>query len=826
MSNTPFYTKTETDYKIQGAKSQSYLGIATTTTTPPSTGASWYKVTKAGTYTNFKDSNGGSIQISETDLDGNLVNLEVTAGITEKVIIPLPKNTTDEIKNTDLGISSKGVLYNELQEKTFLKPFNFSQINAHEIKAISTIKELKIKGYEGELNLVLVKSGNAITNFNLNNGSDLFIVLTNSIVSNENGIIKYKHSQNYQNSIIYVEATLNINNISDFVYSFDTNGNPNLRFIATNEINAVPERQSVNAIFSLKGDGKNEPILKDQTMYLKFSISEPIILGSVSVNVNKIPTENPAWIECGIFPPDNGYGTAPRITSSDQIQVTKTGILRLPLEHKLLEVGEYVIAFKTNSDCFDTVSDVNSFRGYDGAGVMPKVALHLDYPSSDKYGKFPAFSLHEYKKTKNVHFPADWRLKYEPENTYIGNEDMNPNLLFYWHSEGLAGTKTIRLASSIDGGKTKTFLHTNNIPEDFEAVNGSVMNAVSIFKYGKRIVYVNCKLAKIFKFEVENNIATWSEITPSTKSSTVSALPVASYAPLVVFKNYLYWGEYQDPDRPRIHKMNIDTNVWSVSIEKPLSGATGARHVHFLYKSPIDLNVLWAVWGDASSGGGQGLSRLEKKGANDANPDNWVQWTTGIHDANGTTLPYPTAILEVFGLGIIGAGDQPPTHLIWANNNGNAGKNLFMPLNFKDESAPNTETVHWLAIDDEKTIYYMSVEANPYMSLYASPFPYTEKFRISKYWQQALAGVANYSNGIITMGQFSFPKISFRNFAENNSISKIPYVGNADSANIVSVVNKLIENLQKSNLLQTFDEQGNDKSVSFWVSGNQFENFN
>lgn len=57
--------------------------------------------------------------------------------------------------------------------------------------------------------------------------------------------------------------------------------------------------------------------------------------------------------------------------------------------------------------------------------------------------------------------------------------------------------------------------------------------------------------------------------------------------------------------------MNLSNDVWSVSIEKPRSGVNGARHVHFLYNSPINTNVLWAVWGDASNGGGQGLSRLE-----------------------------------------------------------------------------------------------------------------------------------------------------------------------------------------------------------------------
>lgn len=742
-----------------------------------------------------------------------------------KVENELPKEDAIEIiKKVTTPFSSKGVLFDKLANSNYLQEFDYNEINDLESKVILSIKNLKISGYNGELKMTLIKSGNTITEFKLDNGNDLFITLTNSLHSVDNNVFKYKHSQNYQNKIICIDALIDASG-GDFVYSFDNIHNPNLKIVETGDILIVPEKSIVNSIFELKGE-KNElgPIFN--TMYLKFQISEPIILGSISVNVNRIPLENPAWIECGIFPPDNGFGTAKRIASSDQIQVSNIGILRLPLEHKVLEAGEYAIAFKTNTNCFDMALNINSFRGYDSMGPMPNIALNLSYPSSDKYGKFIAFSLHEYKKTKNIYYPVNWHLNYEPENIFLGTEDENPDLLFYYHYEGMAGQRTIRLSQSNDGGITKVFLHTNNIPEDFETIYGMAKNAVSIFKNNKRIVFVNFHLGKIVKFEISNNIATWTEITPTNKSISTTSHPVTSYAPLVIFKNFLYWGEYQDPATPRIHKMNLDTGVWSISIEKPTSGPNGARHVHFLYKSPINPNVLWAVWGDASNGGGQGLNRLEMAGSNSSSSDSWTQWTTGVHDSNKTTLPYPTGIIEVFGIGIIGAGDQPPAHLIKCNNIGNAGSNMFYPINFKDESAPITETVHWLTIDDDKTIYYMTVESSPYMSVYACPYPYNEKYRISKYWQQALAGVANYSKGIITMGQHSFPKVKFRNISENNSISKVPYVENATSENAVTVLNKLLENLQKSNLMQSGHEQGADKNQSNWVGGNQFENFN
>ena len=72
MGLSTTYTKTETDYKVQEAKSQAYLGIATTTTTPPIEGVYWYRVMTAGTYTNFL-SGGNPIVVTQAELDNNFV---------------------------------------------------------------------------------------------------------------------------------------------------------------------------------------------------------------------------------------------------------------------------------------------------------------------------------------------------------------------------------------------------------------------------------------------------------------------------------------------------------------------------------------------------------------------------------------------------------------------------------------------------------------------------------------------------------------------------------------------------------------------------------
>lgn len=78
------------------AMQSAYLGIATTTTTPPATGAYWYRVDTAGTYTNFKDSSNAAIVVSAGDLNGNDVTIEVKDNVATKRVkaIPTPPLTT------------------------------------------------------------------------------------------------------------------------------------------------------------------------------------------------------------------------------------------------------------------------------------------------------------------------------------------------------------------------------------------------------------------------------------------------------------------------------------------------------------------------------------------------------------------------------------------------------------------------------------------------------------------------------------------------------------------------------------------------------------
>ena len=76
---------TANEQRMRDIATSGYLGIATTTTTPPATGAYWYRVTEPGTYTNFKDSGGASIIVNTSDFEDALSIYDVTIEVKDNV---------------------------------------------------------------------------------------------------------------------------------------------------------------------------------------------------------------------------------------------------------------------------------------------------------------------------------------------------------------------------------------------------------------------------------------------------------------------------------------------------------------------------------------------------------------------------------------------------------------------------------------------------------------------------------------------------------------------------------------------------------------------
>ena len=843
VSNASVFTKDEIDSKFAGKANKSNT-------------LSGYGIqdayTKSDVDTRIGSVSGGYFKAFETlkqlnDATGMVV------GQVAKVMNDVNVNLNGDYHYTDNGWVKGYDNYDFLNSDTYkrqqayetIKPYinppvDFNNLTSVEKRVFDFVKNIEVHSQTPvDLSFAIIYSNSALTTLNIGDGTNILPLLNdfaNVKTISDNGKVKtIAFTMNTANkATVSGKITFDYSpkSYSSFAYNLSA-VNPNLKLrtktvqLPTLTSNAEVIKQ--RGLYELVAHGTGT--LLQNSLYMTFFVDSPFILDSVSVEVVNLPSVQPSWIECTIYPPDNGYGTAERISSSDQIPIYQKGTMRLPLERKVMQKGRYTIGFKTNApSAFAINYGLGVFaRGYDATNTpMPKNAPNLSI--MDKYGFFPSFALHEHKPIQQPVFPAKWALEYKPELLMFYSDG---NTIYYIFAEGLTGSKTIYIATSTDGGNTIT-KYGVNITEQQYALFSSTMHGIVRYVNDTLVVYLAQGDGRIVKGVLTQTSNSFTDISPPNRSTN----DLHSYAPLVIWKGFLWWGEYGNPEAPKIHKMDLGTEQWYVSIQKPLSGATGARHVHFLYASPYDKDVLWANWGDASNGGGQGLNKLTITDAK-ASPsaDNWVQWSTGVHDDVKTTLPYPTGLLEIYEpangkigsneIVMIGAGDQPPTHLIVAKTKSElAGKALFYPLNFKRESAPKTETCHWLTIDDEKTIYYMVVESNPQMSIYASPYPYTDTYQISKYWQQALAGAIYYAGGYIHTRNYRFPKIRFKNALDNADISKVPHVADATTDSLLTRFNELLQNLRGSGVMQYPTERSSDKNQSAWFDSNgKFENF-
>ena len=144
MGLSTTYTKTETDFLIQQRITTAYLGIATTTTTPPATGAYWYRVDAPGTYM------GVSVTAADfKDAEGNLfdVTLEVKDGAVKKSVRETPKQlVVNDIYLPKLYENMINV--NSLIDKSYINQVNGQIIgNVDGFKATPFIKVIPNKRY-------------------------------------------------------------------------------------------------------------------------------------------------------------------------------------------------------------------------------------------------------------------------------------------------------------------------------------------------------------------------------------------------------------------------------------------------------------------------------------------------------------------------------------------------------------------------------------------------------------------------------------------------------------------------------------------------------
>ena len=205
MGLSTTYTKTETDFLIQQSITTAYLGIATTTTTPPATGAYWYRVDAAGTYTNFKDSSNASIVVSEGDLVGNDITIEIKDNVSFKrinnklsidvAILTTVPNVNNKYISADFGVYSNFGGVQVFNEIVMLKSVN----GVWQKRQIETFNGISPKYNEelvitenADLFMKYIKSIKLVKNFDLN--TEYFI-----------GNLKYKNS-GYSGVLIYIRS--------------------------------------------------------------------------------------------------------------------------------------------------------------------------------------------------------------------------------------------------------------------------------------------------------------------------------------------------------------------------------------------------------------------------------------------------------------------------------------------------------------------------------------------------------------------------------------------------------------------------------------------
>lgn len=136
------------------AVQSAYLGIATTTTTPPATGAYWYRVDAPGTYTNFLEGE-SPITVTQNELDDNFVYFNVTNGVVSKELSKKPTVAID-------GAIELNQITKAVNGDTSFRAIKTNQINTNITPYLTLTTGKYVDGTNGNIGNV---SGYSVTEF-------------------------------------------------------------------------------------------------------------------------------------------------------------------------------------------------------------------------------------------------------------------------------------------------------------------------------------------------------------------------------------------------------------------------------------------------------------------------------------------------------------------------------------------------------------------------------------------------------------------------------------------------------------------------------------
>jgi len=192
--------------------------------------------------------------------------------------------------------------------------YRYSDLTALERRAFKVIRRLDITGSDELFRISLVVSGGQITTFTLINSDSTFYMnmLEDAVgsVSVFDRVYHFEASLSLPNgSIFKVSALLDIRDSPDFTYdssrpsSYLINRSTGDKQFPNRYVGRFPA--AIQNSFVSVGFDELRVKLTPDTMFMRFYVSEPTVLGSVVLFAENVPSVQPAYVECAIYEPES-----------------------------------------------------------------------------------------------------------------------------------------------------------------------------------------------------------------------------------------------------------------------------------------------------------------------------------------------------------------------------------------------------------------------------------------------------------------------------------------------------------------------------------------
>lgn len=446
----------------------------------------------------------------------------------------------------------------------------------------------------------------------------------------------------------------------------------------------------------------NATVTPNVMQLIPFKVPSPCFLEEVSGSI--AVTQAGKVFEVSIYSSDKV-----KLNSSGTIEIPDVGTFTAHFKDLMLSTGSYFIALCHNATTA-TFSTNNASPYYFATNTIPSpstIAEDLSYVATG------ALSLTI--KTKSRFILDGLQSEILTGIRVLGINGSQP---WAWN------TATGKLCYSVNAGAS--FIDLMSLPSSPILQGGSPLD----IQFNGTNAYLLLNNGRMAKSSTLDAGAVWEDVScPVSDSFFRSTAKVRPYG-FVLFSGYIFMGEYsQSPNEllggPRILKMNISTNVWTVSKQ-----FANCRHIHSL--TAIGSSTLWVSIGDLNWGSDVGIHRLVPAGFGD--PDSWVRWTDFTAPRNQF---YPVDFVLQSGVsgvqnGIYGASDIQGSHVLFCKTAGSAGQFNLSTLVYAPSTSPTSETVRSIVATATGTLFYWTAETTK-QALYMSVPPYDNRIKLVDY---------------------------------------------------------------------------------------------